>query len=118
MQDTLTYHKDNTKWHYIDLDEFEYKIRMDERQQSINSHRNLRRNKSQQRMEKIQKSKYLIIQKLIGLFVILITVLSGIVINGIDMSFAFITIPIGILLLFSKSKCLMIGNDTEMIHNK
>ena len=96
---------DNKKWYYIDLKEFEMKIRQDERERQRERSRRIR----EKRMEILREKLYLLRQKIIGIIVIVITILlcrSDLFyepkIGGNDCTFALITIPLGLLLIFSK----------------
>lgn len=109
MQDTLTYHKDNTNWYYIDLEDFEYQIRQEMTSDAVGCRRRERQRKAAERNKKIARVKYFAIQKIIGLIMVVGTIIVGIMFNGTDMTFSIITLPIGLLLLFSHSKCLVIG---------
>lgn len=108
MDNTLTYHKDNTNWHYIDLEDFEYQIRQEMTSDAVGCRRRERQRKAAERDKKIARAKYFTIQKLIGLIMVVGTIIVGIMFKGTDMTFSIITIPIGLYLLFSKNKCLMI----------
>lgn len=103
------YHKDNTNWHYIDLEDFEYQIRQEMTSSSVDYRRRERQRKTAERNRKIARAKYFAIQKLIGLVMVVSTIIVGIMFKGTDMTFSIITLPIGLLLLFSRSKCLVVN---------
>ena len=103
------YHKDRTSWHYIDLEDFEYQIRQEMTSNSVNCRRRARQRRAAEHERKIAKAKYFAIQKLVGMLIIVGTIMTAMLLNGADMSFAFITVPIGLLMVFSREKCLVIG---------
>lgn len=109
MTNTEIYYKDNTNWHYIDLEDFEYQIRQEMTSDVVGCRRRERQRKAAERNKKITRAKYFTIQKLIGLIMVVGTIIVGIMFKGTDMTFSIITLPIGLLLLFSHSKCLVIG---------
>lgn len=108
MTNTEIYRKDNTNWHYIDLEDFEYQIRQEMTSSSVDYRRRERQRKTAERNRKIARAKYFAIQKLIGLVMVAGTIIIGIMFKGTDMTFSIITLPIGLYLLLSKKKCLMI----------
>lgn len=109
MTDTFAYHKDNTNWHYIDLEKYEQSIRQEMINAEIDRRRRNRQRKAVERSRKLARKKYFAIQKIIGLMLILCTVLTAVLTKNTDITFAFITVPIGMLLMFSKEKCLIKG---------
>lgn len=118
MTNTEIYHKDNANWHYIDLEDFEYKIRQEMTSDAIDCRRRERERKAAEHNKKISRAKYFAIQKLIGLIIVVGTIIVGIMFKGTDMTFSIITLPIGLLLLFSKNKCLVIcERNKRMINN-
>lgn len=107
MDNIYIYPKDHTSWHYVDLEDFEYNIRMEERQQILASQRNLRRSKVQRRHKKVMEIKYFAIQKLVGLLLLATTFFIGFI-DTFDLSFILLVIPISLMMIFTKSRYLII----------
>lgn len=99
------------QWCYIDLNEFEQQIRLDERNRIYERIKNYKRIIRENDVIIWKNRLYFFKQKIIGILFILATVLiyySGIFYDpktqGMDCTFSLITIPIGLFLIFTKDK--------------
>lgn len=88
----------NKSWHYIDLEEFEYQIRQEEREKEYQRrcHERVSRRK---RMIKHRKQFWKTLPyRMLGLILIILTVL--VLHNENDGTFMLISIPLGLLAVF------------------
>lgn len=108
---TNAYQKDHTTWHYIDLEDFEYQIRQEMTSNSVDCRRRARQRKAAERKAKHNRRIYFVIQRLIGLLFVFGTILAMFIVRnyGADITFAIVTIPVGLMMIFSKSKCITTG---------
>ena len=94
-------------WHLLDLEQFEFDVRQQERQEILDRERKRRKERKVKAAERKKRMRMMCVQKFSGLGLIVGTVVAGIIIGNV--TFGAITIPVGLLLLFSREKCLVIG---------
>ena len=92
-------------WHLVNLEEFAFNERMKERQEMIDRQRKNRQIRKVKAAERKKRMRIMCVQKFSGLGLIVGTVVTGIVIGNI--TFGVVTIPAGLLLLFSRDCCLI-----------
>lgn len=105
-----TENSSNKQWHYIDLDEFEDMIRNEERVRLFDERMDIRNVRKIKEKKSIKNSRYFMVQKLIGLFVIIVTLCFGepFALDG-TFILTIINVLTGIILLLSKKKLLYIN---------
>ena len=89
---------DKKAWHYIDLEEFEFQIRQEEREKEYNircRQRRINKLKNDKRRKAFIKS---IPYRVLGLLLIILSI--KLISYDSDGTFALLTIPIGLLTLF------------------
>lgn len=101
--------RDRSALHYIDLDKYTYDIEQRMVSDRVNYNRNKRKRKAAERKAKHNRKIYFAIQRLIGLMFIIGTMFTIIMLKDTDVSFALVTIPVGLLMVFSRKKYLLIG---------
>lgn len=101
--------RDRSSWHYIDLEKMEYSIRQEMTSNAVDRRRRARSRKIAKRKAKHNRKIYFAIQRLIGLMFIIGTMFTIIMLKDTDVSFALVTIPVGLLMVFSRKKYLLIG---------
>lgn len=89
---------DNRKWEYIDLEDFEFQIRQEEREKEYERRCKERRNRAIRIKNKRKAFIKTIPIRLVGLFLIVLTL--KILKIETDGTFALITIPFGLLTVF------------------
>lgn len=92
-------------WHLVNLEEFAFNERMKERQEMIDRQRKSRQIRKAKAAERKKRMRMMCVQKFSGLGLIVGTVVAGIIIGNV--TFGAITIPVGLLLLFSRDCCLI-----------
>ena len=92
-------------WHLLDLEQFEFDVRQQERQEILDRERKRRKERKIKAAERKKRMRIMCVQKFSGLGLIAGTVITGIIIGNI--TFGVITIPVGLLLLFSRDCCLI-----------
>ena len=92
-------------WHLLDLEQFEFDVRQQERQEILDRERKRRKERKIKAAERKKRMRIMCVQKFSGLGLIVGTVVTGIVIGNI--TFGVVTIPAGLLLLFSRDCCLI-----------
>ena len=92
-------------WHLLDLEQFEFDVRQQERQEILDRERRRRKERKIKAAERKKRMRIMCVQKFSGLGLIAGTVITGIIIGNI--TFGVITIPVGLLLLFSRDCCLI-----------
>lgn len=103
--------RDRSAMRYIDLDKYTYEIEQRLISDRVNYNRNKRKRKAAERKAKHNRRIYFAIQRLIGLLFVVGTILAMFIVRnyGADATFSIITIPVGLVLMFSKSKCIAIS---------
>lgn len=103
--------RDRSSWYYLDLEDYEYSIRQEITSDRVNYNRNKRKRKAAERKAKHYRRIYFAIQRLVGLCFVVGTILAMFIVRnyGADVTFALITIPVGLMMVFSKDMCLVIG---------
>lgn len=103
--------RDRSSWYYIDLEDFEYQIRQEMTNNSVDCRRRARQRKAAERKAKHNRRIYFAIQRLIGLLFVVGTILVMFIVRnyGADVTFSIVTIPVGLMMVFSKSKCITTG---------
>ena len=89
---------DNRKWEYIDLKEFEYQIRQEEREKEYQRRCNMRK---ANRIRVYKRRKALIKTlpiRILGLLLILVSI--KMISVGNDGTFALVTLPLGLIGIF------------------
>ena len=92
-------------WHLLDLEQFEFDVRQQERQEILDRERKRRKERKVKAAERKKRMRMMCVQKFSGLGLIVGTVVAGIIIGNV--TFGAITIPVGLLLLFSRDCCLI-----------
>lgn len=92
-------------WHLLDLEQFEFDIREQERQEIMERQRKRRKERQIKAAERKKHMRIMCVQRFSGLGLIVGTVVAGIIIGNV--TFGAITIPVGLLLLFSRDCCLV-----------
>ena len=92
-------------WHLLDLEQFEFDVRQQERQEILDRERKRRKERKIKAAERKKRMRIMCVQKFSGLGLIAGTVVTGIIIGNI--TFGVVTIPAGLLLLFSRDCCLI-----------
>ena len=92
-------------WHLLDLEQFEFDVRQQERQEILDRERKRRKERKIKAAERKKRMRIMCVQKFSGLGLIVGTVVTGIIIGNI--TFGVVTIPAGLLLLFSRDCCLI-----------
>lgn len=98
-------------WHLLDLEQFEFDVRQQERQEILDRERKRRKERKIKAAERKKRMRIMCVQKFSGLGLIVGTVVTGIVIGNI--TFGVVTIPAGLLLLFSRDCCLIKRKKTK-----
>ena len=98
-------------WHLLDLEQFEFDVRQQERQEILDRERKRRKERKIKAAERKKRRRIMCVQKFSGLGLIVGTVVTGIVIGNI--TFGVVTIPVGLLLLFSRDCCLIKRKKTK-----
>lgn len=103
--------RDRSAMRYIDLDKYTYEIEQRFISDRVNYNRNKRKRKAAERKAKHNRRIYFAIQKLIGLLFVVGTILAMFIVRnyGADITFSIVTIPVGLMMIFSKSKCITTG---------
>lgn len=103
--------RDRSALYYIDLEDFEYQIRQEMTSNSVDCRRRARQRKAAERKAKHNRRIYFAIQRLIGLLFVVGTILVMFIVRnyGADVTFSIVTIPVGLMMVFSKSKCITTG---------
>ena len=103
--------RDRSAMRYIDLDKYTYEIEQRIISDRVNYNRNKRKRKAAERKAKHYRRIYFAIQRLVGLCFVVGTILAMFIVRnyGADVTFALITIPIGLMMVFSKDMYLAIG---------
>lgn len=99
------YYERGESWHLIDLEQFEFDIREQERQEIMERQRKRRKERQIKAAERKKHMRIMCVQRFSGLGLIVGTVVAGIIIGNV--TFGAITIPVGLLLLFSRDCCLI-----------
>jgi hypothetical protein len=102
-------YRDRSSWYYLDLEDYEYSIRQEMVSDEVDRRRRARSRKIAERKAKHNRKIYFAIQRLIGLMFIIGTMFTIIMLKDTDVSFALVTIPVGLLMVFSRKKYLLIG---------
>jgi len=92
-------------WHLLNLEQFEFDIREQERQEIMERQRKRRRERQIKAAERKKHMRIMCVQRFSGLGLIAGTIVAGIIIGNV--TFGAITIPVGLLLLFSRDCCLV-----------
>ena len=92
-------------WHLLDLEQFEFDIREQERQEIMERQRKRRKERQIKAAGRKKRMRIMCVQRFSGLGLIAGTIVAGIVIGNV--TFGAITIPVGLLLLFSRDCCLI-----------
>lgn len=103
----ITY-RDRSSWYYLDLEDYEYSIRQEMVSDEVSRRRRSRMRKAAERKKRM---RMMCVQKFSGLGLIVGTVVAGIIIGNV--TFGAITIPVGLLLLFSRDCCLIKRKKTK-----
>lgn len=98
-------------WHLLDLEQFEFDVRQQERQEILDRERKRRKERQIKAAERKKRMRMKCVQKFSGLGLIVGTVVAGIIIGNV--TFGAITIPVGLLLLFSRDCCLIKKKNTK-----
>lgn len=98
-------------WHLLDLEQFEFDVRQQERQEILDRERRRRKERKVKAAERKKRMRMMCVQKFSGLGLIVGTVVAGIIIGNV--TFGAITIPVGLLLLFSRDCCLIKKKNTK-----
>lgn len=103
--------RDRSAMRYIDLDKYAYEIEQRIISDRVNYNRNKRKRKAAERKAKHYRRIYFAIQRLVGLCFVVGTILAMFIVRnyGADVTFALITIPVGLMMVFSKDMYLTIG---------
>ena len=99
-------------WHLLDLEQFEFDVRQQERQEILDRERRRRKERKVKAAERKKRMRMMCVQKFSGLGLIVGTVVAGIIIGNV--TFGAITIPVGLLLLFSRDCCLIKRKKTKL----
>lgn len=103
--------RDRSSWYYLDLEDYEYSIRQEITSDRVNYNRNRRKRKAAERRQKHNRRIYFAIQRLIGLLFVFGTILAMFIVRnyGADVTFSIVTIPVGLMMVFSKNRCITTG---------
>lgn len=94
---------DKRRWHYIDLEEFEFNIRQEELEKYVAQRRRERKEARWKREAKADLFKLTIIPRCVGILLGAMSVFSWMLLSGLgetDGTYLLITIPLSILLIF------------------
>lgn len=107
-------HATNQRWYYVDMQEHDAAVVRRERERVREVRRKRERQLRYERQKWLENFLYFVKQKLIGLLFIGISVwmcCSGIMYDAVtqtnDCTFLFVTVPIGLMLLFSKERWII-----------
>ena len=104
-------------WHLLDLEQFEFDVRQQERQEILDRERRRRKERKVKAAERKKRMRMMCAQKFSGLTLVVGSVIVGAIIGNI--TFGILTIPVGLLMLFLHEPCLVIKNkkkcDTESV---
>lgn len=98
----MTDENDKRRWHYIDLEQFEFDIRQEMLEKYIAQRRRERKEARWKREAKADLFKLTIIPRMIGICVLVLSAFSWMLLSGFgetDGTYLTITVPLGLLLL-------------------
>ena len=90
---------DKRQWHYIDLDEFEFRIRQEELEKHIAERRAERKMRRWNREARIDLFKLTLIPRMCGIFGLMLSVFAALMLQKLgetDMTFLMITVPLSL----------------------
>lgn len=103
--DMSTYNDDPTdkrQWHYIDLEEFEFRIRQEELEKHIAERQKAREERRWYREAKSDLFKLTLLPRMCGILMIFMSIFTFIMLSRMgekDGTYMLITIPLGIIML-------------------
>ena len=99
----MTDENDKRRWHYIDLEQFEFDIRQQELEKYVAQRRMERKTRAWKREAKCDLFKLTLIPRIVGVCILALTVFSWMLLKGlggpVDGPYMLITIPLGLLLI-------------------